>query len=210
MTCAASVEGVVVNENRAKDGALGFEIVRKRTFSCRDRIGHRDVAGKKRECNTATPLGFALTRIESSAHARSDYRLAVATPPEDIRLHADRDGLSDALRADRSVWVGRLGTDAVAAVAVSGNLMFLVVAATQMLGVGTTTSKSPYLAGLIEEFAPRLNVVNVGCDGLENAIEMGEVRNRTTTALLERHLAPVKDSDADVVRSGLHPLPVPA
>jgi putative MATE family efflux protein len=36
-------------------------------------------------------------------------------------------------------WVGRLGTDAVAAVAVSGNLMFLVLAATQMLGVGTTT-----------------------------------------------------------------------
>jgi len=36
-------------------------------------------------------------------------------------------------------WVGRLGTNAVAAVAVSGNLMFLVLAATQMLGVGTTT-----------------------------------------------------------------------
>jgi putative MATE family efflux protein len=36
-------------------------------------------------------------------------------------------------------WVARLGTDAVAAVAVSGNLMFLVLAATQMLGVGTTT-----------------------------------------------------------------------
>src|SRR5919198_3216047 len=36
-------------------------------------------------------------------------------------------------------WVGRLGTDAVAAVAVSGNLMFIVLAATQMLGVGTTT-----------------------------------------------------------------------
>ena len=36
-------------------------------------------------------------------------------------------------------WVGRLGTDAVAAVAVSGNLMFVVLAATQMLGVGTTT-----------------------------------------------------------------------
>jgi putative MATE family efflux protein len=36
-------------------------------------------------------------------------------------------------------WVGRLGTDAVAAVAVSGNLMFFVLAATQMLGVGTTT-----------------------------------------------------------------------
>ena len=36
-------------------------------------------------------------------------------------------------------WVGRLGTDAVAAVAVSGNLTFVVIAATQMLGVGTTT-----------------------------------------------------------------------
>src|SRR5215210_3890094 len=36
-------------------------------------------------------------------------------------------------------WVGRLGTGAVAAVAVSGNLMFIVLGATQMLGVGTTT-----------------------------------------------------------------------
>jgi putative MATE family efflux protein len=36
-------------------------------------------------------------------------------------------------------WVGRLGTEAVAAVAISGNLMFLVLAATQMLAVGTTT-----------------------------------------------------------------------
>jgi putative MATE family efflux protein len=36
-------------------------------------------------------------------------------------------------------WMGRLGTDAVAAVAVSGNLLFVVLAATQMLGVGTTT-----------------------------------------------------------------------
>jgi putative MATE family efflux protein len=36
-------------------------------------------------------------------------------------------------------WVGRLGTDAVAGVAISGNLMFLVLAATQMLAVGATT-----------------------------------------------------------------------
>jgi putative MATE family efflux protein len=36
-------------------------------------------------------------------------------------------------------WVGRLGTEAVAAVAISGNLMFVVLAATQMLAVGTTT-----------------------------------------------------------------------
>src|SRR5262245_923497 len=35
-------------------------------------------------------------------------------------------------------WVGRLGTQAVAAVAISGNLQFVVLGATQMLGVGTT------------------------------------------------------------------------
>lgn len=36
-------------------------------------------------------------------------------------------------------WVGRLGKEAVAAVSLCGNLMFIVLAATQMLGVGTTT-----------------------------------------------------------------------
>jgi len=36
-------------------------------------------------------------------------------------------------------WVGRLGTQAVAAVGVAGNLSFMVLALTQMLGVGTTT-----------------------------------------------------------------------
>jgi len=44
-------------------------------------------------------------------------------------------------------WVGRLGTDAVAAVALSGNLMFIVLAATQMLGVGTTTLVSHATGG---------------------------------------------------------------
>jgi putative MATE family efflux protein len=36
-------------------------------------------------------------------------------------------------------WVGRLGTSAIAAVAISGNLTFVVLAVSQMLGVGTTT-----------------------------------------------------------------------
>lgn len=36
-------------------------------------------------------------------------------------------------------WVGRLGTQAVAAVGIAGNLSFLVLALSQMLGVGTTT-----------------------------------------------------------------------
>ncbi len=36
-------------------------------------------------------------------------------------------------------WVGRLGTEAVAAVGIAVNLSFIVLALTQMLGVGTTT-----------------------------------------------------------------------
>src|SRR5438132_2580361 len=36
-------------------------------------------------------------------------------------------------------WVGRLGTSAVAAVAIAGNLTWIVLALGQMLGVGTTT-----------------------------------------------------------------------
>ena len=36
-------------------------------------------------------------------------------------------------------WVGRLGTEAVAGVGIAGNLTFVVMALTQMLGVGTTT-----------------------------------------------------------------------
>ena len=36
-------------------------------------------------------------------------------------------------------WVGRLGTDSVAAVGIAGNLTFIVLAITQMLGVGTAT-----------------------------------------------------------------------
>ena len=64
------------------------------------------------------------------------------------------------------------------------------------------TSQSEYLAGLISEFAPDKEVINVGCEGLENMIEAGDVRTRQTTALLERHLAPVRTSRADVVGLG--------
>jgi putative MATE family efflux protein len=39
-------------------------------------------------------------------------------------------------------WVGRLGKEAVAAVGISGNLTFIVLALSQMLGVGTTTMVS--------------------------------------------------------------------
>ncbi|MEX1126976.1 MAG: MATE family efflux transporter [Vicinamibacterales bacterium] len=53
-------------------------------------------------------------------------------------------------------WVGRLGKEAVAAVAVAGNLTFIVLAATQMLSVGTTTLVS-HAAGRRDQ--PRGNFV---------------------------------------------------
>lgn len=43
-------------------------------------------------------------------------------------------------------WVGRLGKEAIAGVGIAGNLTFIVLAVTQMLGVGTTTLVS-YAAG---------------------------------------------------------------
>jgi glutamate racemase len=64
------------------------------------------------------------------------------------------------------------------------------------------TSGSPYLRRLIDEFAPGLEVTNVGCDGLEDLIETGNIRGREVTELLERHLAPVMAARPDVVGLG--------
>ena len=61
------------------------------------------------------------------------------------------------------------------------------------------TAASPYLAGLIEEFAPDKRVINIGCDGLEAIIDTGEMGTARVRDLLERHLAPVRESEADVV-----------
>src|ERR1700720_703876 len=53
--------------------------------------------------------------------------MAVSMPVQTLYLLADL------------YWVGRLGKEAIAAVGVAGNLMMIVLALTQMLGVGTTT-----------------------------------------------------------------------
>ncbi len=52
-------------------------------------------------------------------------------------------------------WVGHLGKDAVAAVGLAGNLTFIVLALTQMLGVGTTTLIS-HAAGQKDQAAAQL------------------------------------------------------
>jgi len=58
-------------------------------------------------------------------------------------------------------WVGRLGKEAIAAVGVAGNLMMIVLALTQMLGVGTTTLIS-HAAGQKDQ--PRAELVfNQSC-----------------------------------------------
>jgi putative MATE family efflux protein len=50
-------------------------------------------------------------------------------------------------------WVGRLGTHAVAAVGVAGNLTFIVLALSQMIGVGTTAVVSHAVGGKDHERA---------------------------------------------------------
>jgi len=63
-------------------------------------------------------------------------------------------------------WVGRLGKEAVAALGIAGNLMFVVLAITQMLAVGTTTlvaqavgRKDPAAARLVSNQALGLAAV---------------------------------------------------
>src|SRR3990170_973094 len=59
------------------------------------------------------------------------------------------------------------------------------------------TSGSPYLSGLIEEFAPDKRVINIGCDGLEDLVESGQARTGRATALLGHHLTALRGSEAD-------------
>src|SRR3989440_8125733 len=54
-------------------------------------------------------------------------------------------------------WVGRLGTAAVAAVGIAGNLTFIVLALTQMLGVGTTAVISHAVGRKEDRKSTRLN-----------------------------------------------------
>ena len=53
-------------------------------------------------------------------------------------------------------WVGRIGTEAVAAVGIAGNLTFVVLALTQMLGVGTTAIVSHAVGRKDQKEAERL------------------------------------------------------
>jgi glutamate racemase len=75
---------------------------------------------------------------------------------------------------------------------------------TQSVAVLSTpaTATSPYLDGLIRDFAPGMHVVNVGCDGLAELVDQGEVRGPQVIALVEQFAAPVRGSAADVLGLG--------
>jgi len=73
-------------------------------------------------------------------------------------------------------WVGRLGKEAVAAVSVAGNLQFIVLAVSQMLGVGATTLVS-HAAGQRNQARALLvfnqsQVLSLGVGGLFLAVAM--------------------------------------
>ena len=91
-------------------------------------------------------------------------------------------------------WVGRLGTAAVAAVSIAGNLMFIVLALTQMLGVGTTTVVAQAI-GRRDHAAARLGfnqsqVLAVACGALFLAAALA-LRMRYATS---------QGADAETVR----------
>ena len=64
------------------------------------------------------------------------------------------------------------------------------------------TAESPYLSGLLREFAADRCVLSVSCPGLAEAVEAGEARSAATQELLESCLSQIRASDADVLGLG--------
>jgi glutamate racemase len=64
------------------------------------------------------------------------------------------------------------------------------------------TAASLYLADLVDRFAPTRQLMNVGCEGLAEAIELEGAESLRTLDLLARYLDPVRASEADVLGLG--------
>jgi len=65
-----------------------------------------------------------------------------------------------------------------------------------------STSESDYFSDLITKHAQGVKVVNIGCAGLENAVEKGDLKSKETELLLKKYLAPIKIAEADVIVLG--------
>lgn len=74
----------------------------------------------------------------------------------------------------------------------------------KLIGIISTpaTSKSDSLSKLIAEHAKKVQVINIGCAGLENAVEKGDVHSKEVHRLLIRYLRPIKQAEADAIVLG--------
>jgi len=59
------------------------------------------------------------------------------------------------------------------------------------------TAKSDYISQLIKEYANGVAVEKIGCYGLENAVEEGTLDSPETKEILEKYIAPLKNSGVD-------------
>lgn len=75
---------------------------------------------------------------------------------------------------------------------------------TGVIGIMSTeaTSKSKTLADLITTHAHDKQIINIGCAGLEHAVEAGELDSPETLTLLQKYLEPIKQSSADYLVLG--------
>ena len=53
------------------------------------------------------------------------------------------------------------------------------------------------IKALIKDFCQDIEVLNIGCKNLENAVEKGALESKQTFALLKKYLKKVKNSSAD-------------
>ncbi|MEK7121698.1 MAG: glutamate racemase [Patescibacteria group bacterium] len=64
------------------------------------------------------------------------------------------------------------------------------------------TSESNYLSNLITNYTQGVKVINIGCTGLENIVEKGDINSKEVESLLKKYLEPIKIAKADAIVLG--------
>jgi glutamate racemase len=64
------------------------------------------------------------------------------------------------------------------------------------------TAKSPYLAGLIEKFAPDMEIIKVGGSNLEQLVETGGLESEEVSKVLHELLPPLVEQGVDAIALG--------
>lgn len=65
-----------------------------------------------------------------------------------------------------------------------------------------TTAKSVYLKNLINQYSQGVDVITIGCKGLANLVDTGDLDSKEITTLLKQYLAPVIEHKADIIGLG--------